>query len=81
LIAEIIHSVNQNGGDFTEGLAFSNHSIAAYCSEVSSKWESESLMYRVRFYQATSSLRIARNGWLSRMDRMALVIHAIALLS
>ncbi len=81
LMAEITHSVNQNGGDFTEGLAYSNHLAAAYCNELSSTWNLESLMYRARFYQATSTLRIARNGWLSRLERMALVIHAMALLS
>jgi len=81
LMAEITHSVNQRGGNFAEGLAFANDLAAAYCNQLSSNWNAESLVYRVRFYQATSTLRIARNGWLSRLDRLALVLQAFALLS
>ncbi|MBG7609664.1 MAG: phosphotransferase [Anaerolineae bacterium] len=81
LMAEITHSVNQHGGNFAEGLAFANDLAAAYCNQLSSNWNAESLMYRARFYQATSTLRIARNGWLSLLDRLALVLHAFALLS
>ena len=32
------------------------------------------------FHRAVSTLRIARNGWLSRLDRTALVAHAAILL-
>jgi aminoglycoside phosphotransferase (APT) family kinase protein len=81
LMAEVVHSVNQHGGDFTEGLAFANDLAAAYYNEPSSNWNRESLEHRARFYQATSTLRIARNGWLSRLDRLALVLQAFALLS
>lgn len=81
LMAEVTHSVNQHGGNFSEGLAFANDLAAAYCNELSSHWNTESLVYRARFYQATSTLRIARNGWLSRLDRLALVLQAFALLS
>ena len=38
-------------------------------------------MKRARFFQASSTLRIARNGWVSRLDRMGLVAQALALLS
>jgi|APSaa5957512576_1039674.scaffolds.fasta_scaffold11457_2 thiamine kinase-like enzyme len=81
LMAEITHSVNQHGGDFAEGNVFANYLATAYCNELHSHWEKESLLYRARFYQATSTLRIARNGWLSRQDRLALVLQAFALLS
>ena len=48
---------------------------------LNSNWNTELLVYRARFYQATSTLRIARNGWLSRLDRLALILQAFALLS
>jgi hypothetical protein len=38
------------------------------------------LIERARFYQASSTLRIARNGWLSRLERSALVVEGMALL-
>jgi len=81
LMAEVTHSVNQNGGDFAEGLAFANELAGAYCNELVSNWNTDRLIHRAWFYQATSTLRIARNGWLSRQDRMALVVQALALLS
>jgi len=81
LMAEVTHSVNQHGGDFSEGLAFAQELADAYCASLPASWDAERLLYRARFYQATSTLRIARNGWLARLDRMALVLHAFALLS
>jgi hypothetical protein len=81
LMAEVTHSINQHGGSFAEGGVFANHLATAYCNELLSHWEKETLIYRARFYQATSTLRIARNGWLSRQDRLALVLQAFALLS
>jgi hypothetical protein len=35
----------------------------------------------VRFYQASSTFRIARNGWLPRLERTDLVAQALALLA
>ena len=81
LMAEVSHSVNQHGGNFAEGLVFADHLATAYCNELLSNWDKESLVFRARFYQATSTLRIARNGWLSRQDRLALVLQAFVLLS
>jgi len=81
LMAEISHSVNQHGGNFAEGLVFADHLATAYCNQLPSHWEKDSLLFRAKFYQATSTLRIARNGWLSRQDRLALVLQAFALLS
>ncbi len=81
LMAEITHSINQHGGNFAEGLAFAKELADAYCASSPASWDTEQLVYRARFYQATSTLRIARNGWLARLDRMALVLHAFALLS
>ena len=81
LMAEVTHSVNNYGGNFTEGVDFSNALATAYCNQMSSNWNTESLEYRARFYQAIGTLRIARNSWLSRQDRLALVLRAFALLS
>jgi len=81
LMAEVMHGVNQHSGDFAEGNVFANYLATAYCNELHSHWERESLLYRARFYQATSTLRIARNDWLSRQNRLALVLQAFALLS
>lgn len=81
LMAEVTHSVNQYGGNFSEGISFANALAAAYCKEASLNWNSDSLVHRARFYQASSTLRIARNGWLPRKDRLALVLQAFALFS
>lgn len=81
LMAEVTHCVNQYRGNFTEGVDFSNILATAYYNQISSNRDAESLAYRARFYQATGTLRIARNKWLSRQDRLALVLRAFALLS
>jgi len=81
LMAEITHSISQHGGDFAEGRIFANYLLSTYCDVLDSHWEKDSLMFRSKFYQATSTLRIARNGWVSRQDRLALVLQAFALLS
>ncbi|NOY97796.1 MAG: aminoglycoside phosphotransferase family protein [Chloroflexi bacterium] len=81
LRAEITHSVNRFGGDFVEGLVFANCLTDAYCNQLPSNWNTENLVFRARFYQAACTLGIARSGWLSRQDRLALVLRAFALLS
>jgi hypothetical protein len=42
--------------------------------------DTEAIVRRARFYQASSTLRIARNGWVPRLARTALVAQAMALL-
>ncbi len=81
LMAEVTHSVNRHGGNFAEGDAFAEHLASVYCANLPSDWDAERLMCRARFYQATSTLRIARNGWLAHLDRLALVLQAFALLA
>jgi len=81
LMAEITHSVESHGGNVSEALGLTQQLINEYCNHLPSTWNTEALLRRSRFYQATSTLRIARNGWLSRKDRMALIIQALALLS
>jgi len=81
LVAEVTHCVNHHGGSVAEALSLIQKITNAYCNHLPSDWNAKALLSRSRFFQATSTLRIARNGWLSRKDRMALVIQALALLS
>lgn len=81
LMAEVTHSVNQYGGNYEEGFEIANVLATAYCNELQTGWDQDILLKRARFYQASSTLRIARNGWLSRQDRLDLVLQAFALLS
>ena len=81
LMAEITHSVNQHGGSVVEAQPFVAHMVGAYCSALPVSWDREALVDRARFYRASSTLRIARNGWVSRLDRTALVAQAMALLA
>ena len=81
LMAEITHSINQHGGNFAEGQTFAQQLAKTYCDFLPTTWNPVALLHRAQFYQATSTLRIARNGWLSRQDRLALVLQAFALFS
>jgi aminoglycoside phosphotransferase (APT) family kinase protein len=80
LMAEVTHSINQHGGNFAEGQIFAKLLAEKYCDFLPSNWNGTALLQRAQFYQATSTLRIARNGWLSRIDRLSLILHAFALL-
>jgi thiamine kinase-like enzyme len=81
LMAEVTHAINQQGGDYSEGYVYAQELGAAYSRFLPRKWDQKALLHRARFYEAISTLRIARNGWLSRKDRLALVLQAFALLS
>ncbi len=81
LMAEITHSINQHGGSVAEAKPFVNHVVDAYLGDLPAEWDGDALVDRARFYRASSTLRIARNGWVSRLDRTALVVQAMALLA
>lgn len=81
LMAEITHSINQHGGSVTEAEPFVRHMIDTYRDALPPNWDGDALVHRARFYRASSTLRIARNGWVSRLDRTALVAQAMALLA
>ena len=81
LMAEISHSIKQHGGNVAEALPFVDHLVESYGFHLPPDWDMGALIRRARFYQALSTLRIARNGWVSRLDRLALVAQAFALLS
>jgi aminoglycoside phosphotransferase (APT) family kinase protein len=81
LTAEVSHSINQHGGSAGEGEPFIQHLVDTYRQALPGDWDAEALVERTRFYRASSTLRIARNGWVSRLDRTALVAQAMALLA
>jgi hypothetical protein len=57
------------------------HITKAYTQTLPPDLDRQAILERARFHQAISALRIARNGWLSRLTRTGLVAHAMALLS
>jgi len=81
LMAEVTHSINQHGGSVAEAQPFVEHMVDAYRRALPATWRDDDLLGRARFYRASSTLRIARNGWVSRLDRTALVAQAMALLA
>lgn len=81
LMAEVTHAINQQGGDFSQGHIYAQQLEKVYGHFMPKTWDQKALLHRAQFYQAISTLRIARNGWLSRKDRLALVLQGFALLS
>lgn len=81
LMAEVGHSINQHGGTMSEAESFVQHLADTYCQSIASDDKPDALVKRARFYRASSTLRIARNGWVSRLARTALVAQAMALLA
>ena len=81
LFAEVAHSIGQYGGDYQEAEQLLQFSAQAYCQRLPCGWDREALLHRTRFYQASSTLRIARNGWLPPSQRTGLVAQALALLA
>lgn len=81
LMAEVTHSIQQHGGSVGEATPFVEHLVGTYVEALPEAWDVEALLRRARFYRASSTLRIARNGWVSRLDRTALVAQGMALLA
>lgn len=81
LMAEVSHSISQQGGDVAEAEPLLARAADAYRQALPESWNADAIVERARFYRASSTLRIARNGWLSRLDRTALVAEAFALLA
>ena len=81
LVAEIAHGVRQHGGQGEEAARLARRTYDLYLRYSCAGPNAEELVERARFYQAASTLRIARNGWISRKERLALVAQAMALLS
>ncbi|MBM3695758.1 MAG: hypothetical protein FJW79_07490 [Actinobacteria bacterium] len=81
LAAEVAHAVARYGGDGAEAEEVGEFLEQAYLGCLPADWDAEELANRARFYQAASTLRIARNGWLPRLERSQLVTRAVALLT
>jgi aminoglycoside phosphotransferase (APT) family kinase protein len=81
LMAETTHSIDQHGGSVAEAEPFVRFIADTYRYALPASWDGDGLLKRARFYRASSTLRIARNGWVSRLDRTALVAQAMALLA
>jgi aminoglycoside phosphotransferase (APT) family kinase protein len=81
LMAEVSHSVVRHGGNAEEAEASVRHLGQRYGLSLPRSWDRDAIRHRARFYRASSTLRIARNGWLSRLERTALVAQAMALLA
>lgn len=81
LMAEITHSIKQHGGSVAEALPDVDFLLNTYCQMLPIAADQQALRERARFYRAASTLRIARNGWVSRLDRTELVAQALALLA
>lgn len=81
LLAEINHSLKNHGESQSEIESLEDTILASYTNALNSNTVQSDLQERVRFYQASSTLRIARNGWISRLERLALVARALAMLS
>jgi len=80
LAAEVAHSLLEQGGDSMEANQSIDYLVISYQNALPPGVNADRIGKRIRFYQATSTLRIARNGWISRLKRFKLVTHAMALL-
>jgi aminoglycoside phosphotransferase (APT) family kinase protein len=81
LMPEITHSINQHGGSVGEAEPFIRHMVDTYRQALPADWNADAPVEQARFYRASSTLRITRNGWVSRLARTALVAQAMALLA
>lgn len=82
LIAEMAHSTVRHGGSMGEVQPLIAMLLDAYCERTACEGGArEQFTQRVTFFRAVSTLRIARNGWVSRLDRTAMVAEALALLA
>lgn len=81
LAAEVWHSVRQQGGLGDEANQVVDSLLTAYLNAGPPAVDHATLTTRIRFYQASSTLRIARNPWVPVEERMALVAQAMGLLA
>lgn len=81
LLAEAAHSIVGYGGSVAEAASLTDHVRGVYCASLAGADGGCTLAARLRFHQASSTLRIARNGWLPDLTRMSLVSQAMALLA
>lgn len=80
LLAEVNYSLRHQGAQGPEIKSLMNITIAAYSEACPIEGAKDVHVERTRFHQAYSTLRIARNGWIPRSERMQLVTQAMTLL-
>jgi hypothetical protein len=80
LAAELAHSMRKHGADSEEAQAHVEACLQAYFECNGTTPGEEIFRKRARFYEGASLLRIARNGWIPRLERMTMVAHAMAIL-
>lgn len=80
LSAEIGHSLRSNEADENEVDGWLDLLMDTYLEAAQPVCDQETFRLRARYYQASSTLRIARNGWLTEEVRRALLAHAMDLL-
>lgn len=61
-VAEVSHSVVRHVGNAEEAEAVVRHLDQAYALSRPRGWDRDAIGQRARFYRASSTLRIARNG-------------------
>ena len=81
LMAEASHSITRHGGTQHEALACIDLIEQTYHAAIPDALSGNRLGERIRFQQALSTLRIARNGWLPRLERITLIARAMVLLA
>ncbi|NLI17834.1 MAG: aminoglycoside phosphotransferase family protein [Actinomycetales bacterium] len=81
LLAEVTHAILRYGGNSDEASEVDVFTRSAYAGALPDDWDADALLHRSTFHQASSTLRIARNGWLTRLERMGMVAQAMALLA
>ena len=77
-LAEVNHSLRHQGAQGPEIKSLIEIIETAYAEARPVKEANDGYMERTRFHQAYSTLRIARNGWIPRSERMQLVTQAMA---
>lgn len=73
--------IRSHGGPAAEAEAAVGRILASYDAAAPSQLADDGFAERFRFHRASSTLRIARNGWLSQLERTRLVAQAVALLT
>lgn len=80
LAAELTHSLRKHGADSREVQVHVEACFQAYFEGAGTTLGEDAFRKRARFYEGTSLLRIARNGWIPRLERMTMVAQAMAIL-
>lgn len=81
LMAEVANGIRIRGGEAAEAEAAAERIMTAYRAALPDGLPDHGFGERLRFHRASSTLRMARNGWLSALERTRLVTEAMALLA